>query len=102
MKKIAPVIWIAASLLFALSFAVVTGMINPGEKINAIWIIVAAATFYAIAYRFYGAFLAAKVVTFNDDVITPPTGLMTAETSIPPTSGFSSAITSRPSPAPAL
>jgi carbon starvation protein len=71
MKKISPVLWIAASLLFALSFAVVTGMINPGEKINAIWIIVAAATFYAIAYRFYGTFLAAKVLTLNDLAVTP-------------------------------
>ncbi len=71
MKKITPVIWITASLMFALSFAVVTGMVNPREKINAIWIIVAAATFYAIAYRFYGTFLAAKVLNLNDLAVTP-------------------------------
>ncbi len=71
MKRITPVIWITASLMFALSFALVTGMVNPREKINAIWIIVAAATFYAIAYRFYGTFLAAKVLTLNDLAVTP-------------------------------
>lgn len=71
MKKTSLLIWAATSLLFAFSFAVVTGAVNPGEKINAIWIIVAGATFYAIAYRFYGAFLAAKVLALNDLATTP-------------------------------
>ncbi|MEW6162799.1 MAG: carbon starvation protein A [Nitrospirota bacterium] len=38
---------------------------------NAIWLITAAACFYILAYRFYGAFLAAKVATLDDMRVTP-------------------------------
>ncbi|MHB9155625.1 MAG: carbon starvation CstA family protein [Endomicrobiales bacterium] len=38
---------------------------------NALWIIVAAACVYAITYRFYGAFLAAKVLALDDTRETP-------------------------------
>ncbi|HOF14526.1 MAG TPA: carbon starvation protein A, partial [Spirochaetota bacterium] len=38
---------------------------------NALWIVTAAATFYMLAYRFYGAFLAAKVLALDDSRVTP-------------------------------
>ncbi|MEW6214998.1 MAG: carbon starvation protein A [Nitrospirota bacterium] len=38
---------------------------------NAIWLITAAACFYILAYRFYGAFLAARIATLSDQRITP-------------------------------
>ena len=71
MKKLSFFIWIFLAILFSLSFAVVTGIFNPQEKINAIWLITATACFYILAYRFYGTFLAAKVVTLNDMRLTP-------------------------------
>lgn len=71
MKKLSFFLWIFLALLFSLSFGIVTGIFNPQEKINAIWLITAAACFYILAYRFYGAFLAAKVVTLNDMRLTP-------------------------------
>ncbi len=71
MKKLSFLIWIFLSILFSLSFAFVTGIFNPREKVNAIWLITAAACFYILAYRFYGAFLSAKIATLNDMRVTP-------------------------------
>ena len=71
MKKLSFLLWIFLAILFSLSFAIVTGILNPQEKVNAVWLIAAAACFYALAYRFYGAFLASKVATLDDMRITP-------------------------------
>ena len=71
MKKLVFLLWILLAILFSLSFALVTGILNPQEKVNAIWLIAAAACFYVLAYRFYGAFLASKIATLNDMRITP-------------------------------
>ncbi len=59
------------SLLAAVAFAVVTGMVNPSEKVNALWIVVATASIYIIAYRIYGAWIAAKVLSINENNVTP-------------------------------
>ncbi len=71
MKKLSFLLWVFLAILFAISFAVITGVFNPKEKVNAIWLITAAACFYILAYRFYGAFLASKIATLNDMRITP-------------------------------
>jgi carbon starvation protein len=68
MKKI---VWVLVSLLAAVAIAIVTGVINPQEKVNALWIIVATACVYAITYRFYAAFLAAKVLSLDSSRVTP-------------------------------
>ena len=55
----------------------------------------------AIAYRYYSAFLAAKVAALDDSrVDAGPSASTTARTTIRRTSGCCSAITSPPSPAP--
>ena len=64
-------IWITVSVIAAISLSAVTGIINPGEKINALWIVVAAGCFYATSYRFYATFLAAKVLAIDENRITP-------------------------------
>ncbi len=64
-------LWLIVSLVAAVSLSVVTGIINPQEKINALWLVVAAACFYVIAYRFYGSFLAAKVLSLDESRPTP-------------------------------
>ncbi|MBI3795167.1 MAG: carbon starvation protein A [Nitrospinae bacterium] len=67
----AKIVWGAVSVVAAVSFAVVTGILNPSEKINALWLVVCAACFFAISYRFYAAFLASKVLALDADYVTP-------------------------------
>jgi carbon starvation protein len=42
-----------------------------GEQINAIWLVVAAASSFCIGYRFYSKFIAEKVFELNDSRSTP-------------------------------
>ncbi|MFZ5518541.1 MAG: carbon starvation protein A [Candidatus Zhuqueibacterota bacterium] len=71
MKTFMKILWVAVSLLAAISIGVVVGWLNPSEKVNALWIVTAAACFYAISYRFYAAFIAAKVLTIDSGRKTP-------------------------------
>jgi carbon starvation protein len=64
-------IWIIISVAAAVSLSVVVGIINPSEKINALWLVVAAGCFYVITYRFYGSFIAAKVLAIDSNRTTP-------------------------------
>ena len=41
------------------------------EQVNALWLVVAAACLYVLAYRFYGKWIAAKVIELNNQRITP-------------------------------
>lgn len=45
--------------------------LNRGESINALWFITAALCVYAIAYRFYAAWLATKVLLVDETRATP-------------------------------
>ncbi|HUI67496.1 MAG TPA: carbon starvation CstA family protein [Nitrospirota bacterium] len=63
--------WILISLIAGVSISIVTGIVNPAEKVNALWIITAAGCFYAITYRFYASFLAAKVLSLDAGLPTP-------------------------------
>ena len=45
------------------AFAVGGIALHRGETINAMWIVVAAVCVYAIGYRFYSAWVAARVLT---------------------------------------
>ncbi len=45
--------------------------IMRGESINSIWLVLAAACTYLIAFRFYGKFIAARVMALNDKRATP-------------------------------
>jgi carbon starvation protein len=64
-------IWIPVSLIAAVSIAVVSGAVNPAEKVNALWIITAAGCFYVVTYRLYASFLAAKVLSLDPGLKTP-------------------------------
>ncbi len=65
------ILWVVVAALCAIAFGVVTGVFNPGEKVNALWLVVAAACFYVLAYRFYGRFLARRVAELDDRRVTP-------------------------------
>jgi carbon starvation protein len=68
LKKI---VWITLSIIAAVSLSVVVGIINPSEKVNALWLVVAAGCFYAITYRFYASFLVTKVLVIDEKRTTP-------------------------------
>src|SRR5450755_4800370 len=62
-------IWIAVALLGALALATIA--LHRGEQINAMWLVVAAVSSYALGYRFYSKFIAAKVLTLDALRATP-------------------------------
>jgi carbon starvation protein len=68
-KNIKTIVWIIVALLGAYALSALA--LNRGESINALWIVTAAACIYAIAYRFYAAWIAAKVLTVDETRATP-------------------------------
>ena len=68
-KNLKLIIWWAVAILGA--FALSTIALNRGESINALWLITAAICIYAIAYRFYAAWIAATVLTIDETRATP-------------------------------
>ena len=71
MNKLVLIGWGIISLLCAVAFAFITGILNPNEKVNGLWLITGAACFYVLAYRFYGRFLGYKVLKLDDQRDTP-------------------------------
>ena len=68
-KTLNILIWLAVALLGALALATVA--LHRGEQINAMWLVVAAVCTYAVGYRFYSKFIAAKVLTLDALRATP-------------------------------
>lgn len=63
------VLWVLISILGA---GAVGGIaVSRGETINSLWFVVAAVCVYAIGYRFYSAFIAAKVLALDATRATP-------------------------------
>ena len=71
MKAVVNLLWVVLSILGALALAHVVGVVNPDEKVNGLWLVVAAACIYVLAYRFYGRWLAKQVVGLNNQYVTP-------------------------------
>src|SRR5438874_8014251 len=61
--------WMGIALIGALSVAVIA--IHRGEPINAMWLVLAAVCSYALGYRFYSKFIAAKVLALDSRRATP-------------------------------
>ncbi|HEX2583725.1 MAG TPA: carbon starvation CstA family protein, partial [Steroidobacteraceae bacterium] len=66
MKKL---FWILIALLGA--FALSGVAILRGEHISSLWIVVAAVCIYMLGYRFYSAWIAAKILTLDATRMTP-------------------------------
>ena len=58
MKLPLVLLWVLLSILGAIALAHVTGLLYPYEKVNGLWLVVAAACIYVLAFRFYGRWLA--------------------------------------------
>src|SRR5262245_11835804 len=63
------VLWVGVAVLGALALGVIATA--RGEALSSTWFLVAALCTYAIGYRFYSAFLAAKALGLDDARVTP-------------------------------
>ena len=63
-KPIHIILWTAVSLLGALAVGLMA--LQRGEPINALWLVIAGVCSFAVAYRFYSAWLMAKVLTVDE------------------------------------
>src|SRR5438552_5890895 len=68
-KTLRILIWFAVAILGALALATVA--LHRGEQISAMWLVVAAICTYAIGFRFYSKFIAAKVLLLDAQRATP-------------------------------
>jgi len=62
-------LWGIIAALGATGFGVIA--LSQGETINAVWLLVAAVSVYAVAYRFYSRFIAQKVFELDNNRQTP-------------------------------
>jgi carbon starvation protein len=70
MRRLAGVlVWIVVAALGALAFAWIA--LAHDEPVNAAWLVTAAVCTYAVAYRFYSKFIAAKVFALDAARATP-------------------------------
>jgi len=70
MKKLgAKLLWILVALAGAFAYA--TLAVRRGEQINSVYILLAALCSYAIGYRFYSKWIAARVLMLDDRRATP-------------------------------
>ncbi|MCC7202857.1 MAG: carbon starvation protein A [Nitrospirae bacterium] len=69
--KLSTLITVILAIVGSFALSVVTRIINPAEKVNALWLVVAAACLFIIVYRLYGAFITAKVLSLDDRRLTP-------------------------------
>ncbi|WP_455378847.1 carbon starvation CstA family protein [Petrachloros mirabilis] len=71
MKVAVNLLWVLLSILGAVALAFATGLVSPHEKVNGLWLVVAAGCIYVLAYRFYCRWLALRVTELNNQRVTP-------------------------------
>jgi carbon starvation protein len=62
-------LWTVIALVGALALATIA--LHRGEQISALWLVAAAVCTYALGYRFYSGFIAAKVLALDPQRATP-------------------------------
>jgi len=62
-------LWTSIALLGTLALATIA--LHRSEQINALWLVTAAVCVYALGYRFYSKFIAAKVLALDPQRATP-------------------------------
>lgn len=80
-KYFKTIIWLVIALFGASAISAIA--LNRGESISALWFIAAAACVYAIAYRFYAAWIAATVLVVDETRATPAESLDNGRDFIP-------------------
>ena len=71
MSALKLVLWGFLAVLGTVALAFVTGLVHPNEKVNGLWLVVAAACTFVLAHRFYGRWIARQVVELNNQRVTP-------------------------------
>lgn len=69
MSIISKILWIVLAIVGACCFGVLA--LHNGEKVSALYLVVAAVCVYSIAYRFYSAFVANRVLCLDSKRATP-------------------------------
>jgi carbon starvation protein len=70
MKRLLKIlVWLAVAVAGAGALGAIA--LHRGEPLNATWFVVAAVCCYLVAYRFYSAFIAARVLALDDTRATP-------------------------------
>src|SRR5690242_2984035 len=82
-RVLAAALWVAVAALGAAAFGVIA--LARGETINAAWLVVAGVCSYAVAYRFYGRFIAYKVMALDARRATPAERLDNGRDFVPTT-----------------
>ncbi len=62
-------LWAAIAVVGALALATIA--LRRGEPINSLWLLMASLCTYALGYRFYSAFISARVLALNPQRATP-------------------------------
>ncbi|PYV32993.1 MAG: carbon starvation protein A, partial [Acidobacteria bacterium] len=62
-------LWAGVALMGATALGVIA--LKRGEPLNAVWLIAAAASIYALGYRFYSRWVAFRVLELDDQRATP-------------------------------
>ncbi len=62
-------LWVVVAVLGAVALGIVA--LERGEPVNAMWLVIAGLCIYAVAYRFYGLFIANRVLGVNAARQTP-------------------------------
>jgi carbon starvation protein len=68
-RAIQTVFWIAVAVLGAGALGAIA--LHRGERLNAMWFVIAAACCYLVAFRLYAGFIAARVLALDDTRATP-------------------------------
>jgi carbon starvation protein len=69
-KRVLPVlIWVILAIVAATALATIA--LHRGEPISATWFVLAAVCSYLVSYRFYSAFIAAKLLALDNTRATP-------------------------------
>jgi len=78
MSALKLVLWGFLAVLGSVAFSFVVGFVNPQEKVNGLWLVVAAACIYVLAFRFYGRWISRRVVELSDQRVIRRCGCETA------------------------
>lgn len=68
-RRLEPLLWIAVAIGGASAVGGIA--LNRGESIDSFWFVAAAVCVYALAYRFYSAFIAARILALDATRATP-------------------------------
>ena len=70
MKRLVQIlVWLAVAVAGAGALGAIA--LHRGEPLNAIWFVIAAVCCYLVAFRFYSAFIAARLLVLDDTRATP-------------------------------